>query len=332
MSSRCSLLRGADSATAPQRLPLSARHPPPRTSGPGAMRRYADDDEVDLVIVGAGAGGSVLAQRLARAGWRIVVLESGPFWEPGRDWVSDEAGSHQPLLDPEADHRRRRSGRARQEQLRPRRRRLDGALRRLHAAVPPVGLRHQDPRRRRRGLADRLRGPPAPLRARSSASCRWPDRTGRGVTRTATRTRPTPSPAPRARGRGARRPASRCGRARRHPTARSATGRTASTAATACRAARSTPRRASTSRTSPTRSTTVWRSARTAWRCGSRSTTPPGRTGRASTAARRASAPRGRRRRGRPATRSRPAPAARVDEPPGTPTGSATATTRSGAT
>jgi len=58
------------------------------------MARYADEDEVDLVIVGAGAGGSTLAQRLARRGWRIVVLESGPFWDPDRDWVSDEAGAH----------------------------------------------------------------------------------------------------------------------------------------------------------------------------------------------------------------------------------------------
>jgi choline dehydrogenase-like flavoprotein len=56
------------------------------------MARYGDDDEVDLVVVGAGAGGSVLAQRLARAGWRVVILESGPFWDPDRDWVSDEAG------------------------------------------------------------------------------------------------------------------------------------------------------------------------------------------------------------------------------------------------
>jgi choline dehydrogenase-like flavoprotein len=63
---------------------------------PGAdrMRRFRDDDEVDLVVVGAGAGGSVLAQRLARHGWRVVVLESGPFWDPDRDWVSDEAGQH----------------------------------------------------------------------------------------------------------------------------------------------------------------------------------------------------------------------------------------------
>ncbi len=58
------------------------------------MRRYADDDEVDLVVVGAGAGGGVLTQRLARAGWRIVCLDAGPFWNPDTDWVSDERGSH----------------------------------------------------------------------------------------------------------------------------------------------------------------------------------------------------------------------------------------------
>ena len=58
------------------------------------MRRYDPQDEVDLVIVGAGAGGSVLAQRLARAGWSIVVLDSGPFWDPDADWVSDERGAH----------------------------------------------------------------------------------------------------------------------------------------------------------------------------------------------------------------------------------------------
>jgi choline dehydrogenase-like flavoprotein len=62
--------------------------------GERTMRRYPDDDEVDLVVVGAGAGGSVLAQRLARAGWRVVIIEAGPFWHPDEDWVSDEAGSH----------------------------------------------------------------------------------------------------------------------------------------------------------------------------------------------------------------------------------------------
>jgi choline dehydrogenase-like flavoprotein len=62
--------------------------------GEDTMRRYEDSDEVDLVVVGAGAGGSVLAQRLARRGWRVVIIEAGPFWHPDEDWVSDEAGSH----------------------------------------------------------------------------------------------------------------------------------------------------------------------------------------------------------------------------------------------
>jgi choline dehydrogenase-like flavoprotein len=57
------------------------------------MARYRDDDSVDLAVVGAGAGGGVLAQRLARKGWRVVVLEKGPLWDPDRDWVSDEKGS-----------------------------------------------------------------------------------------------------------------------------------------------------------------------------------------------------------------------------------------------
>ncbi|HEX2424376.1 MAG TPA: GMC family oxidoreductase [Actinomycetota bacterium] len=57
------------------------------------MRRYDDDEEVDIVVVGCGAGGGVLTQRLARAGWRVVCLEAGPFWDPKHDWVSDEAGS-----------------------------------------------------------------------------------------------------------------------------------------------------------------------------------------------------------------------------------------------
>src|SRR5213593_1943954 len=57
------------------------------------MRRFDLDDEVDLVVVGAGAGGGVLTQRLARAGWRVVCLDAGPFWDPDRDSVRDERGS-----------------------------------------------------------------------------------------------------------------------------------------------------------------------------------------------------------------------------------------------
>ncbi len=59
------------------------------------MQRYGEHETVDYVIVGVGAAGGVLLQRLARAGFRVVGLEAGPFWDTERDWVSDEAGSHQ---------------------------------------------------------------------------------------------------------------------------------------------------------------------------------------------------------------------------------------------
>jgi choline dehydrogenase-like flavoprotein len=58
------------------------------------MRRYSEHDEVDYVVVGVGAGGGVLTQRLARAGFRVVAFDAGPFWDTERDWVSDESGSH----------------------------------------------------------------------------------------------------------------------------------------------------------------------------------------------------------------------------------------------
>lgn len=58
------------------------------------MRCYDLADEVDVVVVGCGAGGLTLTQRLARAGCKVVALDAGPWWDPESDWVSDEAGSH----------------------------------------------------------------------------------------------------------------------------------------------------------------------------------------------------------------------------------------------
>jgi choline dehydrogenase-like flavoprotein len=58
------------------------------------MRRYGEDEEVDVVVVGVGSAGGVLLQRFARAGMSVVGIEAGPFWDTERDWVSDEAGSH----------------------------------------------------------------------------------------------------------------------------------------------------------------------------------------------------------------------------------------------
>ncbi|HEY7416568.1 MAG TPA: hypothetical protein VH593_15355 [Ktedonobacteraceae bacterium] len=58
------------------------------------MRQFRPGEEVDFCIVGVGSGGGVLIQRLARAGFRVLGIEAGPFWDTERDWVSDEAGSH----------------------------------------------------------------------------------------------------------------------------------------------------------------------------------------------------------------------------------------------
>ncbi len=59
------------------------------------MKRFKEDEDVDYVIVGVGSAGGVLLQRLARAGFKVIGLEAGPFWDTERDWVSDEVGSHQ---------------------------------------------------------------------------------------------------------------------------------------------------------------------------------------------------------------------------------------------
>ena len=59
------------------------------------MKRYRENETLDYVIVGVGAAGGVLLQRLARAGFKVAGIEAGPFWDTERDWVSDEAGSHQ---------------------------------------------------------------------------------------------------------------------------------------------------------------------------------------------------------------------------------------------
>jgi choline dehydrogenase-like flavoprotein len=53
------------------------------------MRRH--DGRVDACIVGCGAGGSVLAKELAEAGWRVVVLEAGPWLSTDDDFRQDEA-------------------------------------------------------------------------------------------------------------------------------------------------------------------------------------------------------------------------------------------------
>ena len=47
------------------------------------------NEKVDVVIVGAGASGSVYASVLAKAGKKVVLLEAGPDWELS-DLISSE--------------------------------------------------------------------------------------------------------------------------------------------------------------------------------------------------------------------------------------------------
>src|ERR1700761_114924 len=67
----------------------------PMQTLPSPMRQFAESETVDYLIVGVGSAGGVLVQRLARAGFRVLALEAGRFWDTEKDWVSDEKGSHE---------------------------------------------------------------------------------------------------------------------------------------------------------------------------------------------------------------------------------------------
>jgi len=51
--------------------------------------QYRPTDAVDFIVVGAGAAGGVMAKELATAGFRVVVLEQGP-WRHEKDFTHDE--------------------------------------------------------------------------------------------------------------------------------------------------------------------------------------------------------------------------------------------------
>ena len=78
----------------PQQTPRAAHGRAPDVFRPGAwvaMREYSDDDEVDFVIVGTGAGGGTLACKLAEYGFSVVALDAGAYWRPLEDFASDES-------------------------------------------------------------------------------------------------------------------------------------------------------------------------------------------------------------------------------------------------
>jgi len=77
----------------PLRTPRARHGRAPDVFAPGAwipMREFSDDEEVDFLIVGTGAGGATLACRLAESGFSVVGLDAGPWWRPLEDFASDE--------------------------------------------------------------------------------------------------------------------------------------------------------------------------------------------------------------------------------------------------
>ncbi|MFA6973527.1 MAG: GMC family oxidoreductase [Parcubacteria group bacterium] len=50
----------------------------------------SETKKTKIVIVGLGAAGGVLFGKLAEAGFAVVGLEAGPFWDSDKDFVSDE--------------------------------------------------------------------------------------------------------------------------------------------------------------------------------------------------------------------------------------------------
>ena len=80
-----------DPFDAPRAQPMAAR---PTSSAPADGFRcvqYGEDETVDFVIVGTGAGGGTLACKLAEYGFSVVALDAGPYFRPLEDFASDES-------------------------------------------------------------------------------------------------------------------------------------------------------------------------------------------------------------------------------------------------
>ena len=58
------------------------------------MKRYSTEEEVDVVVIGTGAGGAPVLARLAAAGLSVVALEAGRWWQPQNDFATDEKSQH----------------------------------------------------------------------------------------------------------------------------------------------------------------------------------------------------------------------------------------------
>ncbi|MGH8599844.1 MAG: GMC family oxidoreductase [Burkholderiales bacterium] len=69
---------------------------PLRIGGWMPMRQFPENEEVDFLIVGTGAGGGTLACKLAEAGFSVIGMDAGAWWRPLEEFASDE--THQSKL------------------------------------------------------------------------------------------------------------------------------------------------------------------------------------------------------------------------------------------
>ena len=65
------------------------------------MKKYSPNEEVDFVVIGTGAGGSVMAKQLAMAGFSVVIMEQGGWGAYGheQDYSKDELSNRFPTED-----------------------------------------------------------------------------------------------------------------------------------------------------------------------------------------------------------------------------------------
>ena len=62
------------------------------------MKAFRPQEQVDFVVIGAGAAGGIMAKQLSMAGFSVVVLEQGGWGKYGheRDYTKDELLNENP--------------------------------------------------------------------------------------------------------------------------------------------------------------------------------------------------------------------------------------------
>ncbi len=64
-----------------------------RLRAEGRMRTFSEEEELDAVVIGTGAGGAPILAELAAAGLRVAALEAGPWWDaPAEQLASERRG------------------------------------------------------------------------------------------------------------------------------------------------------------------------------------------------------------------------------------------------